>query len=81
MESENSSWSNADIEFPSTSNSDDIEQELNVTTQLSDLSIGDKISADVQNENENESLSKFVLDCADEISSSPSTSFRLILFK
>lgn len=62
---ENLSWSPTDIEFPSTSTSDEVEvqkQETNIATHLSELVIGDKLFAEQLNENENGSLSKFVLD-------------------
>lgn len=83
VDTENLSWSNADIEFPSTSNSDEIEVHnnseqmsiINATTsatptiaaQLSDLAIDDKSSI-VDQLNENESLSKFVFDYEDDAS-------------
>lgn len=62
---ESLSWSPTDIEFPSTSTSDEVEvqkQETNMAAQLSELAIGDKLFADQFNENENGSLSRFVLD-------------------
>lgn len=70
-------WSNTDIEYPSTSTTDEVEvlnqhqqQPQNneqspsndVTTQLTDLNIDDKSIAESQQQNEIESLSKFVLD-------------------
>lgn len=58
-------WSPTDIDFPSTSTSEEVEvqkQETNIAAHLSELAISDKLFADQHNDNENGSLSKFVLD-------------------
>lgn len=74
MPAEILTWSNADIEFPSTSNSDEIDiqnHENLLSAQLADIKVTEAqiktSSSDDAMFAENESLSKFLFDCEEDL--------------
>lgn len=77
MPAEILTWSNADIEFPSTSNSDEIDihnHDNSLSAQLADIKVTEveiklSLSDDTANV-ENASLSKFSFECVDDLSKS-----------
>lgn len=72
MPAEILTWSNADIEFPSTSNSDEIDihnHENLLSAQLADIKITEAQvkSSPSDIHVENESLSKFSFECVEDL--------------
>lgn len=81
------SWSNADIEFPSTSNSDeiDIQNHENVlSAQLADIKVSEVQTkpspTDDASQVENGSLSKFVFGSVEDLSKSEYSLFTICYY-